>query len=188
MKKQHIAISKYLSLVLRHKPGAIGLVLDANGWAAIDDLINRATANGRKIDRKIIEEVVATNDKQRFCISSDGKRIRANQGHSIHVDLGLTPTKPPAFLYHGTAVRFLESIYQTGLHPSGRQYVHLSSDEATAMMVGKRHGQPAILIVESGIMDSNGHVFYRSENGVWLTKNVPPEYLKPIDSDCRFVW
>jgi len=180
MKKEHIKISKFLSLVLRHKPDVIGLKLDENGWALIDELICCAAAGGRSLDRELIKEVVATNDKKRFSISPDGKMIRANQGHSINVDLGLSPIMPPTTLYHGTATRFLESILQKGLRSSGRNHVHLSSDHETAVNVGQRHGKPVVLKVESGAMDSDGHVFYRSENGVWLTKLVPAKYLQVI--------
>ena len=181
MKNEHIKISKFLSLILRHKPDAIGLKLDENGWASIDEVIRRAAVSGKNLDRGVIEKVVATNDKKRFSISSDGKMIRANQGHSIKVDLDLSPVKPPPVLYHGTATRFLESIFNQGLHPSGRNHVHLSSDYETAIKVGKRHGKPVILKVESGSMESDGHVFYRSENGVWLTKHVPMGYLNVIE-------
>jgi putative RNA 2'-phosphotransferase len=128
MKKQHIRISKFLSLILRHKPDVIGLELDKNGWASIDDVICLTAANGKNLERGVIEEVVATNDKKRFRISSDGNMIRANQGHSINVDLDLSPIIPPPILYHGTATRFLESIFNKGLHPTGRNHVHLSSD------------------------------------------------------------
>lgn len=181
MKKEHINISKFLSLILRHKPETIGLELDEQGWASIDDIICRASAHGRVLDRGMIDEVVATNDKNRFSISSDGTKIRANQGHSVQVELGLTPVKPPSALYHGTATRFLESILSQGLHPSGRHHVHLSSDRETAKKVGQRHGKPVILKVEAGAMDSAGHVFYRSDNGVWLTDHVPVQYIHAFD-------
>lgn len=177
MKDEHIKISKFLSLILRHKPETIGLELDEKGWASIDEIIYLAAESGKTLDRKTIEAVVETNDKKRFSISSDGFKIRANQGHSVHVDLDLSPIKPPSTLYHGTATRFLESILCKGLHSSSRHHVHLSSDCETAIKVGQRHGKPVILKIDSGSMDSDGHVFFRSENGVWLTDNVPPQYI-----------
>lgn len=177
MKKEHIKISKFLSLVLRHKPEAIGLELDEKGWAAVDDIIRLAAAKGTTLDRGSIEAVVETNDKKRFSLSPDGVRIRANQGHSVDVDLDLSPAKPPMVLFHGTATRFLESILSQGLHPSGRHHVHLSSDRETAIKVGKRHGKPVILKIDAGAMNSDGHVFYLSENGVWLTNHVPVQYI-----------
>lgn len=172
-----VSKSKFLSLVLRHKPEEIGLVLDQNGWASIDELIALANARGTNLSRPQIESIVKNNDKQRFALSEDGTKIRANQGHSIDIALGLAPQIPPERLYHGTATRFLESIREKGLHPASRQHVHLSSDLATAEKVGSRHGRPVVLTVESGQMARDGHLFYLSENGVWLTGNVPPKYL-----------
>lgn len=166
--------SKYLSLILRHRPGSIGLTLDAQGWAEIGALIEKADI---KLTRSLIEEVVATSEKQRFALSADGLRIRANQGHSVAVDLGLAPVAPPPVLYHGTATRFLDAILAEGLKPMDRQKVHLSSDVATATAVGRRHGAPVVLTVDSAAMATDGHVFTCSENGVWLTDSVPPRYL-----------
>jgi putative RNA 2'-phosphotransferase len=172
-----VSKSKFLSLVLRHKPEEIGLVLDQNGWASIDELIDLASASGTKLSRPQIESIVANSDKQRFAISPDGMKIRANQGHSVDIALGLAPQTPPEQLYHGTATRFLESIRASGLHSASRQHVHLSSDLATAEKVGSRHGKPVVLTVESGRMARDGHLFYVSENGVWLTDAVPACYL-----------
>lgn len=171
------SISKFLSLVLRHKPEEIGLALDANGWAPIEELIARANARGTPLTRLLIETIVADSDKQRFAISADGAKIRANQGHSVEISLGLAPQTPPEQLFHGTATRFIESIRAGGLHAAARQHVHLSSDLATAEKVGSRHGQPVVLVVESGQMAREGHLFYQSENGVWLTDSVPTKYL-----------
>lgn len=172
-----VSKSKFLSLVLRHKPEEIGLVLDQNGWASIDELIVLANARGTNLSRPLIESIVANSDKQRFAISVDGLKIRANQGHSAGIALGLAPQTPPERLYHGTATRFLESIRESGLHAGSRQHVHLSQDLATAEKVGSRHGKPVVLTVESGRMACDGHQFYLSDNGVWLTEAVPAKYL-----------
>ncbi|MTW12946.1 RNA 2'-phosphotransferase [Pseudoduganella eburnea] len=168
---------KFLSLILRHKPEEIGLTLDPNGWSSIDELIALASARGTQLSRDQIETIVAESDKQRFAISADGAKIRANQGHSVEIALGLAPQTPPEQLFHGTATRFLDSIRESGLHSASRQYVHLSSDRATAEKVGSRHGKPVILLVASGQMARDGHLFYLSENGVWLTDSVPAKYL-----------
>jgi len=167
-------ISKHLSYILRHKPDAIGLELDSGGWAEIDVLI----AKSPKIsNREQIEIVVADNDKQRFIISEDGHRIRANQGHSISIDLGLQAAEPPAHLFHGTATRFLEKILAQGLQKMNRQHVHLSADLETATKVGSRHGKVVILALDIQAMKDDGFKFFVSENGVWLTDKVPPQYL-----------
>jgi len=170
--------SKFLSLVLRHKPEEIGLTLDANGWAAVDELLTLSAARGHSISRELLHRVVAENDKQRFLFSDDQTRIRASQGHSVLIDLALSPREPPALLYHGTATRFLASIRATGLTRRQRQHVHLSQDEATASQVGTRHGKPAVLIIEAEAMHQAGHPFYHSENGVWLTDSVPLEFIR----------
>ncbi|WP_316163355.1 RNA 2'-phosphotransferase [Bradyrhizobium sp. SZCCHNRI20481] len=172
-----VRLSKFLSLVLRHQPDAIGLVLDAQGWAIIDDLIARAAAAGTVLSRADLEQVVATSDKKRFTVSQDGQRIRAAQGHSVAVELGLTPREPPAVLYHGTATRFVEAIMAEGLRPQSRQQVHLSWDEATAVNVGRRHGEPIVLRVDAAAMHRDRLKFFVADNGVWLTDHVPPEYL-----------
>ncbi|MEW4566253.1 RNA 2'-phosphotransferase [Tautonia sp. JC769] len=180
MASRSIRVSKFLSLVLRHAPGSIGLTLDEGGWASVEELIACAGRHGTRLDRELIVEVVASNDKQRFRLSDDGLRIRASQGHSIAVDLGLEPVTPPEVLYHGTARRFLEAILREGLRPSGRQHVHLSGDEETAVAVGRRHGSPVVLRVAAGRMAADGLVFYRSDNGVWLTDRVPSAYLEEL--------
>ena len=173
-----VHLSKFLSLVLRHEPERIGIALDANGWVAVDDLLAAAARTGKPISREQLDLVVATNDKKRFAFSPDGARIRASQGHSVEVDLGLPPVVPPERLFHGTATRFLETIRAEGLRPQSRQHVHLSPDKETAVKVGQRHGKPVVLVVLAGAMHRDGNVFYRSDNRVWLTEAVPARYLE----------
>ena len=170
--------SKFLSLLLRHNPGKIGLTLDKNGWADVEELITRARGNGRKLDMVLLEKVVAENDKKRFSFNESKTMIRANQGHSIKVDVELTPTVPPETLYHGTAERFMESIKSKGLVKGKRLHVHLSAEHTTAVTVGKRHGSPVVLEVDSKNMYNDGFTFYLSENGVWLTDSIPVKYLR----------
>jgi putative RNA 2'-phosphotransferase len=172
--------SKFLSLVLRHKPSTIGIELDKNGWVTVSMLLKALAAHGHSITINQLEELVETNDKKRFIIDSD--RIRANQGHSIDVELGLSPVAPPDMLYHGTATQFLDSILEKGLRKMKRHYVHLSSDIDTATKVGQRHGKPLILRIDARTMVENGITFYRSENGVWLVERVPKRYLE-VHSD-----
>jgi putative RNA 2'-phosphotransferase len=171
-------ISKFISYVLRHRPDSIGIQLDAQGWVSVEELIEKACRFGNPLDLATLLRVVRENDKQRFVISKDGTKIRANQGHSIPVDLGLSPQQPPQILYHGTAKRFLENILLNGLHPASRHDVHLSVSFEAAIKVGKRHGAPVVLEIASGKMHVDGYPFYVSGNGVWLTKHVPPLYLK----------
>ena len=178
MDRELISTSKFLSLVLRHHPETIGISLDEQGWIEIGDLLAAANRSGRNLTRPLLDRVVRENDKQRFAISSDGTQIRANQGHSIEVDLGLHPSQPPVLLYHGTVARFMDSIRASGLDRGSRQYVHLSPDVETARRVGQRRGRPVILFVESGRMWQDGHTFNQAENGVSLTETVPPEYLR----------
>lgn len=174
-------VSKFLSFVLRHKPQAIGLVLDAQGWAATGELLEKAGVGGTVISRDELLAAVATSDKKRFTLSEDGNRIRAAQGHSVSVELGLAPVQPPEQLFHGTATRSLDSIWSEGLRPGERQKVHLSTDGKTARSVGSRHGKPAILKVASGQMHRDGLLFWQAENGVWLTDAVPVRYLTASD-------
>lgn len=171
-----VAAGKFLSFVLRHRPDAIGLVLDEAGWAEIDDLLRRAPPD-IGLTRERIERAVAENDKRRFAISDDGARIRARQGHSVEVDLRLPAAAPPARLYHGTATRFVESIRREGLIKRSRRHVHLSADADTARRVGSRHGEPVVLIVRAEAMAAAGHVFFLSENAVWLTEAVPAAFI-----------
>jgi putative RNA 2'-phosphotransferase len=178
MNQRLIEISKYLSLVLRHKPQTIGIALDVEGWVPIDELLTAAGKAKRPLTREQLEEVVATNDKKRFSISADRQRIRANQGHSIEVDLNLRPVEPPELLYHGTVERFLASIREKGLVRGKRHHVHLSRDRETAQRVGQRRGRPIVLVIDAGRMHREGYTFYLSENGVWLTEAVPPQYMQ----------
>ena len=170
-------ISKFLSFVLRHKPDAIGLALDPQGWASVAELIEKGNAAGAHFSRADLLYVVQTSDKKRFSLSYDGQRIRAAQGHSLSVGLGLSPRQPPSLLYHGTATRLLDSILPQGLKPQARQQVHLSADEATARHVGQRHGRPVVLKIEALRMHAKGFKFFLADNGVWLTDQVPPEFL-----------
>jgi len=178
-----VATSKLLSYVLRHRPDSIGLALDANGWAGVDEMLARLNGAGHAIGRDLLARVVAGNDKQRFAFSEDGSRIRASQGHSVKVDLALTPAEPPDMLYHGTASRFMKSILAAGLRASGRHHVHLSANVATAKTVGARHGFPVVLHVDARRMREDGAVFYQSDNGVWLTEAVLPRYLSVPGGD-----
>lgn len=174
-------LSVFISLVLRHKPDAAGIVLDEHGWANVEELIDGINHTGRKIDITILEEIVRTDNKQRYSFNEDKTLIRANQGHSVPVDVDLKEKEPPEFLYHGTADRFLKDIMAEGLKPMSRLYVHLSKDIETANKVGKRHGSPVILRVQSGKMKQDGIKFYIPENGVWLTKKVDVKYLEQMN-------
>ena len=177
MEKQLVRISKFLSLVLRHEPEAIGLSLDEAGWAGVEELIAAANHAGTQLSRDMLCQVVEQCEKKRFTFSQDALRIRANYGHSIPIVLGLEPTAPPTLLYHGTAARFLESIKTDGLLPRGRNYVHLSPDIDTATAVGRRHGRPVVLNILAQDMHEDSFAFYLSESLVWLTDRVPPRYI-----------
>ena len=168
------SMSKFLSLILRHKPQLIGIELDEHGWANVDELIRHI----KNLDQATLEQIVATDEKQRYSFSADKKLIRANQGHSIPVDVELAELEPPEVLYHGTAEKFGAAINAQGLLKMSRLYVHLSSNIETARKVGRRHGLPKIFLVESGKMFADGYKFFRSVNGVWLTEHVPAKYLK----------
>lgn len=179
MNKQLVSTSKFLSLVLRHRPEVVGMQLDAEGWLHIDELIANANARGNRLSLELVHDVVATSDKQRFALSEDGLRIRANQGHSVaDIELNLNPSKPPELLFHGTVDAFIDSIRQQGLRKRSRNHVHLSADEATAVKVAQRRGKPIVLIIESARMDNLGHKFFLSANGVWLTNDVPTEFIR----------
>lgn len=175
-------ISKFLSLILRHQPETIGLNLDAQGWAIIEELITQANHHGKVLSYDSLIKVVADNDKQRFSLSADGLKIRANQGHSLTIDLALAAKQAPEILYHGTATRFLSSILAIGLKPQARQHVHLSQDKATAIKVGQRHGKPIILEIAAAAMQQDGYQFYLSDNQVWLTDEVPANYLVVLNN------
>jgi putative RNA 2'-phosphotransferase len=169
--------SKLLSLVLRHRPEAIGLELDENGWANVAELLTKAMVNEELISKELLEIVVATNDKKRFAFNEDHSLIRASQGHSVDIDLAISPAIPPAVLLHGTVAEFIAAIQQSGLQKMKRQHVHLSSDEETAKKVGGRRGKPIILQVKAKEMHEAGFIFYCSDNGVWLTHHVSPEFI-----------
>ncbi len=166
-----------MSLVLRHKPEEIGLMLDEQGWANVNELIAKMNIKGVSVDKIIINTIVETNDKKRFAFNEDKTKIRASQGHSIEVELSLPETIPPDILYHGTTEKYLDSIFKTGLQKRNRQHVHLSATIETAKAVGSRHGKPAILIVNAKAMLDDGLKFYLAENKVWLTDAVPLEYI-----------
>jgi putative RNA 2'-phosphotransferase len=176
-KKENDKVSKFMSYVLRHNPGDIGMALDENGWVSVDELVNKAQ-KVMPLTQKMVAFVVKTNEKQRFALSEDGTRIRANQGHTVKVELDLVDVEPPEYLYHGTAEHFMESILREGLKPMKRHDVHLSFNEDTAHKVAVRHGKPVILIVESGRMYRNGHRFQCTKNNVWLTQEVPVKYFQ----------
>jgi len=179
--KETTRISKFLSLVLRHKPQAIGLQLNENGWADVEELINKMNEHHISITRDILNNVVATNNKQRFTFNDDKTKIRANQGHSIQVELHLKETHPPQYLYHGTGEKAVTSIIETGLQKKDRHHVHLSRDIPTAIAVGKRHGKPRVFMISAQQMQMDGYTFYLSENNVWLTDHVPIPYLQLLD-------
>ncbi|ONI72803.1 RNA 2'-phosphotransferase [Actinosynnema sp. ALI-1.44] len=171
-----VRVSKFLSRHLRHRPEDIGLSLDEGGWVDIEELLAACARRGGVLSREDLEFVVASNDKQRFAV--DGNRIRANQGHSVVVDLGLTAQRPPDVLYHGTVADSLERIRAEGLKPMARNDVHLSSDVDTAERVGARRGKPVVLVVQAKAMHEAGHEFRLAENGVWLVAEVPPRFLQ----------
>ncbi|WEH40884.1 RNA 2'-phosphotransferase [Streptomyces sp. AM 2-1-1] len=174
--RRTVKVSKYLSKHLRHQPERIGLTLDPNGWVAVEELLRAAERHGFPITRAELAYVVEVNDKQRFTL--EGDRLRANQGHTVSVDLDLPPAEPPPFLYHGTVGRSLPVIRTEGLRPMARHHVHLSPDRETATRVGARRGRPVVLSVDAGAMHRDGHVFRVSANGVWLAESVPPAYLR----------
>jgi putative RNA 2'-phosphotransferase len=175
-----VRMSKFLSKHLRHEPERIGLALEAGGWVRVDDLLDACARARFAISREELDEVVARNSKQRFSFDASGERMRANQGHSVAVDLQLEPQPPPEILFHGTGERSVPDILREGLQKRSRHHVHLSPDIATARAVGARHGRPVVLEVAAGAMHRAGHAFFRSENGVWLTDAVPPEFLKHV--------
>lgn len=177
-----VRVSKRMSRYLRHAPERIGIELGPGGWVEVDTLLDALREHGFPVSRDELDEVVRRNDKQRFAFDEAGTRIRANQGHSVPVDLELPPAQPPAVLYHGTAERFLEKITAEGLLPMDRHHVHLSADVDTATKVGTRHGRPVVLVVDAAGMAGDGHVFHVSHNGVWLTDTVPARYLRKLPS------
>jgi putative RNA 2'-phosphotransferase len=175
--KETTHLSKFLSLVLRHKPETIDLSLDENGWADTALLLEKMRMAGKTIDIDILKHIVDTNAKKRFAFNEDMSRIRASQGHSLKIELGYEPQEPTLILYHGTAVQNVKAILEQGLVKGSRHHVHLSTNKETAINVGSRYGKPVLLEVLSGQMYNDGHQFFVSENDVWLTDNVPPKYI-----------
>ena len=178
-KPESNATSKFITLILRHRPEAIGISLDEHGWASVPELIAGVNKT-HPLDMAGLERIVAEDEKQRYSFNDDKTLIRANQGHSIPVDVELEEKAPPEILYHGTGVKFVASIDAQGLIPKSRLHVHLSRDVETATKVGSRHGLPIVYEVASGRMHRDGMAFFLSANGVWLTKMVPPEYLRKL--------
>ena len=172
-----IQASKFLSLILRHRPETVGITLDAEGWADVDALLTGMARKGTRLSFDELVEIVESNDKARFTFNEDQTGIRAVQGHSREVELGYDPIAPPAELFHGTVERYLAAIREGGLKRGRRQYVHLSPDRETAAKVGARRGRPVILTIDSAAMHADGDIFYRADNGVWLTDHVPPRFI-----------
>lgn len=175
--RDRLELSRFLSLVLRHRPERIGVTLDSAGWVSVSELVSRARAAGVALDEATLREIVASSDKQRYALSDDGSRIRAQQGHSVSVDLGYVAAEPPELLFHGTVAKFLAAIREHGLSRGSRHHVHLSPDRETAIRVGSRRGKPVVLEIHAARMAADGFVFMKSGNQVWLTDHVPPEYL-----------
>jgi len=176
--KEIIRTSKFLSLVLRHEPERVGLKLGEAGWVGVDELLKAVNGQGVSLTLDQLKHIVATSDKKRFAFSDDGLRIRASQGHSLEVDLQYPPQPPPEILYHGTAVRFLDSIRQHGLQKMERHDVHLSAETKLTLQVGGRHGKPVLLTIRAGDMHRAGSVFRCSANGVWLVDHVPAAFIE----------
>jgi len=179
--EQRKKISKRLSLHLRHEPEALSLTLERGGWVRVQDLLEGLSKRGTTLNRDQLEEIVLSNDKQRFSFDESGEKIRANQGHSTEVDLNLEPVTPPDRVYHGTGAQNFESILVHGLEKRSRHHVHLSLERDTARGIGARHGKPLIFRVDSSAIHRAGHLFYRSHNGVWLTDFVPPQFLSVLE-------
>lgn len=175
-----VKMGKYISLILRHKPEIINLKIDEHGWANVDELLKGINDSGRYISKEMLNMIVETNDKKRYQYNNDHTKIRANQGHSIRVDVELHEKVPPDVLYHGTAQEYLDKIRKSGIRKMNRLYVHLSKDMETAMRVGKRHGQPIVLIINTKAMINDGYKFYYSNNGVWLCDNIAYSYIEEV--------
>jgi putative RNA 2'-phosphotransferase len=174
-------LGRLLALVLRHRPEVAGVTLDPAGWVDVEELVAGLRRSGRGVTAADVRAAVDADSKGRYELV--GGRIRAAQGHSVDVELGLPPLAPPSVLYHGTVGRFLPSILATGLRPGSRQFVHLSPDVATARVVGRRRGAPVVVVVDAAAAHAEGHEFRRASNGVWLTDAVPPPYLRRLDQD-----
>lgn len=179
MARDDASLSKFLSLVLRHDPASVGISLDASGWVNVDVLLHAIAQHGEPIERERLERIVVGSDKQRFALSLDRTKIRANQGHSVEVELGYSAQRPPAVLFHGTVERVLPSIRERGLLKGQRHHVHLSATRELAVVVGSRRGLPIVLLVDARAMAEAGHEFFCAANGVWLTEHVPASYLQP---------
>lgn len=177
-----LRLSKFLSLVLRHRPQALGVSLDPAGWADLDQLLARMEDDGIPVTEERLRKLIRRQTKPRFTLDDEHRRIRANYGHSINVDLDLEPEEPPERLYHGTASRNVDSILQEGLVGKDRQWVHLSQDPESARDVGQRHGTPSVLEIRALEMHQDGHAFRRPAPGIWLVSRVPPPYLEPLSS------
>lgn len=180
-----VNLGKFISLILRHKPEVIGISIDKNGWANVEELLKGINKSGRKIDFDTLERIVNTNNKHRYSFNEDKTLIRANQGHSINVDVELKESIPPDILYHGTGLKYLDSIKENGIVSKNRLHVHLSKDIETAIDVGKRHGTPVVLEINTKQMVDDGIKFYISENGVWLTSNIDSKYFSILDLDIN---
>lgn len=178
MSNKNDKLSVFISLILRHKPEVINIELDEYGYASVDELIQGINKSGKAINFEILEDIVRTDNKNRYSFNENKTKIRANQGHSINVNVGLKECKPPNILYHGTSDRFLDSINKEGLKSMSRLYVHLSDDIETAIKVGKRHGNPIVLKIKSNEMYENGYKFFLSENGIWLTEYIPNLFIE----------
>ena len=181
MDRDDVRRSKRLSLVLRHRPASVGVELDEQGWTDVGRLLAALSRHGTPMTREQLSRVVETNDKQRFECDRSGDRIRARQGHTVPIELGLEPTEPPSVLFHGTPHRSVQSILASGLDPRGRHHVHLSEDVDTARRVGARRGEPAVLAVDAAAMVAARHTFWRTTNGVWLTEEVAPRFISLVD-------
>jgi len=178
--KENTRLSKTLSYVLRHNPADIGIILDENGWTDVSTLLTKLTEKGDEIDINMLQHIVTSNAKQRFAFSKDGQKIRANQGHSVEVQLDYAAKQPPEFLYHGTVERFIEPILKEGLQKMDRHHVHLSAETETAVKVGQRRGKPVVLKIAAAEMYAQGYAFYISNNNVWLTDAVPPQFISTL--------
>jgi putative RNA 2'-phosphotransferase len=185
--KETTRISKFLSLVLRHKPDTIGIELDENGWTDVAVMINKINQTGLHINFEMLKHVVDTNPKKRFAFNLTFDKIRANQGHSVDVELGYVSQQPPAVLYHGTSTNTMDAILKNGLQKMDRHHVHLSADVETAIKVGQRHGKPFIFAVRADEMFQKKYEFYQSDNGVWLTDHVPANFLVPVKQDDQIL-
>jgi len=184
MDKKLVHISKFLSMILRHRPEEAGIVLDKNGWVDVDELIRLCGENlGVNFTKEQLRQMMEENDKPRFSFNEDETKIKANYGHSVPVDLALEPANPPEILYHGTAIRFLDSIQKEGIMRRARNYVHLSADEEAALEVGSRHGKPIVLNVYTGKMARDGFTFFKTNENTWLTEQVPKQYVDFPDTD-----